>query len=135
MTERKARATFVVAAAIVAALLLASTARATDRVVFSRGGDIFTVEPDGSRVRRIVSRPAVEHMPTWSPDGRRIAFLSFDRRIVVVGADGSARRVLYRLPRMFEGITGLAWSPDGSRIAFAIANEKQPDHPGGPKDC
>ena len=135
MAGRMARATFVVAAAIVAALLLATPALATSRVAFSRGGDIFSVEPDGSRVRRIVSRPALEHMPAWSPDGRRIAFLSFDRRIVVVDADGSGRRVLYRLPRVFEGITGLSWSPDGSRIAFAIANEKHPDHPAGPKDC
>jgi Tol biopolymer transport system component len=75
MTERMARATFVVAAAIVAAVMLAPSALATSRVAFSRGGDIFTVEPDGSRARRIVSRPALEHMPTWSPDGRRIAFL------------------------------------------------------------
>jgi Tol biopolymer transport system component len=135
MTERMARATFVVAAAIVAALLLAPPALATSRVAFSRGGDIFTVEPDGSGARRVVSRPALEHMPTWSPDGRRIAFLSFSRRIVVVDADGTGRRVLYRLPRALEGITGLTWSPDGSRIAFAIANEKHSDHPAGPKDC
>ncbi len=135
MAQRTARATFVVVAAVVAAVMLSVPAAATSRVAFSRSGDIFTVEPDGSSARRITRRAATEHMPTWSPDHGRIAFLSWSRRIVVVDADGSDRRVLHRLPRRFEGITGLAWSPDGSRLAFAIERRKNPDHPFGAKDC
>ena len=134
MVERVGRATFL-AIAVIAAIMLAQPVAASSRVAFSRRGDIFTVQPDGSGARRITHREAVEHMPTWSPDHDRIAFLSWSRRIVVVDADGSARSVIYRLPRRFEGITGLAWSPDGTRLAFATAREKGRDHPGGPRDC
>ena len=73
MAARSARATFVVVAAVVAAAMLAIPATATSRVAFSRSGDIFTVEPDGSSARRITRRAATEHMPTWSPDQGRIA--------------------------------------------------------------
>lgn len=124
---------FVVASLI--ASIAAQPAAASSRIAFSRRGDIYTVRPDGSGEHRVTRRSTAEHMPTWSPDHHRIAFLSWNRRIVLVDADGTDRRVIYRLPRRYEAITGLAWSPDGARIAFAIANEKGPDRLVGPKDC
>lgn len=54
---------------------------------------------------------------------------------MVVDAAGGDRRVVYRLPRALDGITGLAWSPDGGRIAFATAREKGAENVQGPKDC
>ena len=56
--------------------------------------------------------------PTWSPDGRRIAFESADypsgSYIDVVDADGSGRSRLTTTGSESEP----AWSPDGSKIAF-----------------
>ncbi len=79
----------VIVAWVVATITLAQPAVAAPEVVFSRRGDIFTVAPDGSGVRRIANRPAAEHMPTWSPGHDRVAFLSWSRRIVIVDADGA----------------------------------------------
>jgi Tol biopolymer transport system component len=66
-------------------------------------------------------------IPTWSPDGRKIAFVS-DRSgsadIYVMNADGSQQRRLTRNAKPKE----LAWSPDGRKIAFGSHAR------GGPRD-
>ena len=53
---------------------------------------------DGSGLRRVTSTPDIdEREPVWSPDGRRIAFDSFegpydlDADIMLIGADGTGR--------------------------------------------
>lgn len=80
---------------------------------------IYTVRPDGSRLRRLVrdrfnaSAPAG---PDWSPGGRKLAFSfadSVDPEIHVAdAASGAHRRLTTR------GGTDPAWSPDGRFIAF-----------------
>jgi Tol biopolymer transport system component len=59
--------------------------------------------------------------PTWSPDGKRIAFTrAFNRdgdsHVFVVNADGSGLRQVGAVVVVFDG---LSWSPDGTQIAFA----------------
>ncbi|MFO8060612.1 MAG: S9 family peptidase [Bacillota bacterium] len=58
--------------------------------------------------------------PRWSPDGRRLAFLS-DRggkkhQVWVIPAGGGEAR---QLTEVKGGVREFCWSPDGSRIAFA----------------
>lgn len=54
--------------------------------------------------------------PTWSPDGRRVAFLRFNAHqgLYVVDAVGGKTRLLAR-----GRPESIAWSPDGSRVAFS----------------
>ncbi len=75
--------------------------------------DIYVMNADGSGQRELTPDDARENSPAWSPDGRRIAFLSSGIR--VVNADGSGLR---RLTRKGWGDSAPAWSPDGRRIAF-----------------
>ena len=66
---------------------------------------------DGSRLRRLTSDPGFDRAPVWSPDGRKIAFVSFrdgNGEVYVMTADGSGQRNLTRSPRN-EGPP--AWSP------------------------
>jgi TolB protein len=89
-------------------------------VVISIDGapEIFTVDADGSNLRRLTNHKAIDLSPTWSPDGSRIAFVS-DRtgspQIYVMNADGTGQRRL-----SFDGAynTAPAWSPDGRWIAY-----------------
>ena len=57
--------------------------------------------------------------PTWSADGRRLAFLARGvgdlRDVYVVDADGRNLRNVSNSP---EDENGLAWSPDGTRLAY-----------------
>jgi len=59
--------------------------------------------------------------PDWSPDGRRLAFLSNLRGAAyVINADGTGRRLLNR--RCATTTTSsLAWSPDGRKVACDTA--------------
>jgi dipeptidyl aminopeptidase/acylaminoacyl peptidase len=99
------------------------------------GDALHVMNADGSEVRVIVppeSQPLqpnidVDYMthPTWSPDGRRIAFMKYSDpesyNLFVVNSDGSG---LVRLETQSDRYYGApfdpAWSPDGTMIAFTL---------------
>ena len=79
------------------------------------------MDADSSSPRNLTQDPAKDVRPAWSPDGRRIAFVSGrDRQseIYVMNADGSGKRNLTRNRAKDDLPT---WSPDGRRIAFVRA--------------
>jgi Tol biopolymer transport system component len=67
------------------------------RIVFAAGPpgaeDIFLMDPDGSHVTQLTTDPASDYAPAWSPNGRRIAFLSTrvpgSRNVFVMNANGN----------------------------------------------
>jgi len=97
-------------------------------VLFTRGyvdvmndqsrSNLWVVGTDGARLRQLTDGDWSDSSPVWSPDGRRIAFLS-DRsgstQLHVMWADTREQLQLTRLPRAPGSIT---WSPDGRSIAF-----------------
>jgi TolB protein len=65
--------------------------------------------------------------PAWSPDGRSLAYVSFEEgRSVVYTQDlATGRRTKVA---DFEGINSApAWSPDGQRLALTLSREGNPD--------
>jgi dipeptidyl aminopeptidase/acylaminoacyl peptidase len=97
--------------------------------------DVWLVSWDGRRHVRLTSSPAGEHTPRWSPDSRRIAFLS-DRgseeegdQIWVIDAQGGEAVQRSHL----EGtIAEYEWSPDGRQIVLSAevgAIEADDEHP------
>ena len=91
------------------------------RIAFSADiEDVWTMNADGSNVRRVTSSARREFDPSWSPDGRWIAYRDqtgddATTEIFVIRADGTKRRAL---TRNAVGDWGPDWSPDGGSIAF-----------------
>lgn len=84
--------------------------------------EIYVMNADGSGQRRLTSNSVEDWVPTWSPDGKRIAFArpgaqaGFDFDVWVMNADGGAQKDITPGPgRDFSP----DWSPDGKRIVFA----------------
>ena len=84
---------------------------------------LFVVDVDSGETRQLTDGDCDDHMPAWSPDGERIAFVS-DRS---EDRDVTNRREVYVVPadggepvEWSQGlVTMLAatWSPDGRRLA------------------
>jgi len=80
---------------------------------------IFVMRADGSDPVRLTDGQANDTSPVWSPDGRRIAFVSDrdgNREVYVMNADGSDQMNLTR--HASEDWTP-TWAPEGDRLAFA----------------
>jgi TolB protein len=92
---------------------------------------IFVMDADGSNVRQLTqlepNSGSEDHSPSWSPDGRRIAFMRANNTVApvdasaiyTVNADGGEPRLVRRMPLDRPGAGSPNWSPDGSRLLFS----------------
>ena len=97
-------------------------------ILFSRGwvdkindrsrSNLWIVDVEGERVRELTHGNWSDSSPVWSPDGKRIAFIS-DRdgtsQIHVMWLD---TREVAQLTHLEQGADSIKWSPDGKYLAF-----------------
>ncbi len=97
-------------------------------ILFTRGGvdkmndrnrsNLLLVDVAGERVRELTSGDFRVSSPTWSPDGKRIAFLSDRSGTNQIHMMWFDTREVVKLTNLEYSPGGLTWSPDGSMIAF-----------------
>ena len=85
-------------------------------VAFSWRGDIWLVPSQGGTARRLTTHPATDRSPEFSPDGKRLAFVSTrtgSAQIFVMPVDGGE-------PQQWtfhsEGYDLQGWFPDGQSV-------------------
>src|SRR5215218_1087816 len=89
------------------------------KIAFHRNGEIYVMNADGSEQTNISNNPAFDGYPHWSPDGKKIAFMTsrdgINYEIYVMNADGTSQT---RLTNNADLDAEPSWSPDGTKIAF-----------------
>lgn len=92
-----------------------------------RGGtrrySLIVSDPDGGNRREIASGSQPILSPSWSPDGRQIAYMTYadnHAQIVVQSAAGGSRRVVVQSDTTSSAPS---WSPNGSQLAISRADK------------
>lgn len=84
-------------------------------------------DQDGYNPRTLLSSPEPIMSPMWSPNGRQVVYVSFEKRqsgIYVQDVATGSRRVVSQ----YKGINGApSWSPDGSKLALVLSKSGSPN--------
>ncbi|MBI1832574.1 MAG: PD40 domain-containing protein [Planctomycetes bacterium] len=101
-------------------------------VAFVVHGEIFLMSRDGGKAKRLTDHPGFDHGIAWSPDGRRLLFLS-DRNghedIYALESDdpdhpdivGAHQYKVKQITKTPEAEFGVTFSPDAQRVVFIRA--------------
>jgi len=106
--------------------------RANGKIAFSSDRDgnreIYVMNPDGTNQVRLTNYAGLDDNPVWSPDGKKIAFVSQkpsgEYAIYRMNADGTGRTEITTVSTSQNVATWrpFSWSPDGRKIAFQDAD-------------
>ncbi len=98
--------------------LIAFVVTVMDKDANRSNSDIWLVPSKGGEPRQLTSSPKADSHPRWSPDGKKIAFVSTRSgtfQIYIIDLAGGEASPLTSLS---TGGSGAIWSPKGTHLAF-----------------
>jgi len=103
-------------------------------------GAMYQISTRGGEPRKIIE--GIDSQPTFSPDGKQMAFLRAgfptgdESAVLIANSDGTGVHTLKSVhaPDLFAPIffAGPSWSPDGTMIATPVINVDKQAHPSTP---
>lgn len=91
----------------------------TDRDTDKHNSQIYRVSVEGGEVNRVTERAEQEDRPAFSPDGKKLAFLSKGsqvQQIWIIDFEKEAQPT--QMTSLRHGVSNFVWSPDSTKIAF-----------------
>jgi Tol biopolymer transport system component len=89
--------------------------------------EIYTLDIETRRERRLTENRVLDYHPTWSPDGTMIAFTSNrdgNLEVYVMAADGGNPR---NITNHRSADQRPSWSPDGQQLVFVSERDGRPE--------
>lgn len=84
-------------------------------------------DADGFNPQTVAASQEPLMSPSWSPDGKKMAYVSFERKTAAIYVQTLATGQRTRVAE-FPGINGApSWSPDGTRLALTLSKDGSPD--------
>lgn len=84
-------------------------------------------DTDGFNPQTVINSREPIMSPAWSPDGSRIAYVSFENKTAAIFVQTLASGERQKISEQ-PGINGApAWSPDGSQLAMTLSKDGNPD--------
>ncbi|NRB39509.1 MAG: Tol-Pal system protein TolB [Pseudomonadales bacterium] len=84
-------------------------------------------DADGARAKSILKSDEPIMSPTWSPDGKEVAYVSFESRRPAIYRQRLAGGKRQKLTN-FKGLNSApSWSPDGKKMAMVLSKDGSPD--------
>ena len=100
---------------------------ATSRIAYvsqvGKAKEIFVMDYDGARAKRITANNSINLSPSWSPDAQWIAFMSYrggSPELKILSSKGELKSAF---PQKGELNSAPSWSPDGRVLAFSSARD------------
>ncbi len=88
---------------------------------------LMYADADGAREKLLRESKAPMLSPSWSPDGKRLAYVSFETTRPAIFTQDLATGKREQLTN-FKGLNGApAWSPDGQKLAIVLSKDGNPE--------
>jgi TolB protein len=100
---------------------------ATSRICFTGGEpgkkEIFIADYDGANVAQVTKHGSISVLPVFSPDGTKIAYVSYKDRYQFIYALDLASGKSTPLSKRVGMNSSPAWAPDGRRLAIVLSKD------------